>query len=368
MTNRESEILELIENNPMISQKEIADILGITSSSVAVHISNLMNGGFIAGKGYIINDGKFVTVIGGCNMDVHGQSNTIMKIDDSTPGSIVYSDGGAGRNISENLARLNVEVKLLSAVGNDDNGKRIIDNGNKCGIDMSRVKIVKNKNTSTYLSILDENGELIHALSDMSIIDDIDKGYILRFLGHINRSKFVVVDTNIDQDVLDLIFKNVTKPIFVDTVSSTKCVKAYGYEDKIFLLKPNLLEAKTLLDKNIETEDDIFSALKEFLDKGVQNIVITAGKVGVFFANEEGIYKTRASNVKVLNANGAGDSFMAGLIYGFSKGYELKESIEYAYVSAIISMQSDMTINPQINEDLLIKIKNEINLKIVKVG
>ena len=42
MTQRERQILQLIEANPMISQQELAEKLGITRSSVAVHISNLM--------------------------------------------------------------------------------------------------------------------------------------------------------------------------------------------------------------------------------------------------------------------------------------------------------------------------------------
>ena len=54
MTNREQEILELIRKNPMISQKELADSLGITRSSVAVHISNLLKKGYVVGKGYIV--------------------------------------------------------------------------------------------------------------------------------------------------------------------------------------------------------------------------------------------------------------------------------------------------------------------------
>ena len=52
MTQRERQILRWIEENPMISQQELAEKAGITRSSVAVHISNLMKKGFIAGKGY----------------------------------------------------------------------------------------------------------------------------------------------------------------------------------------------------------------------------------------------------------------------------------------------------------------------------
>ena len=51
MTQRERQILQLIESNPLISQQEIADKMDITRSSVAVHISNLTKKGCIAGRG-----------------------------------------------------------------------------------------------------------------------------------------------------------------------------------------------------------------------------------------------------------------------------------------------------------------------------
>ncbi|HCL51251.1 MAG TPA: kinase, partial [Clostridiaceae bacterium] len=72
MTNREKEILELIKKNPMISQKDLADILGITRSSVAVHITNLQKKGYILGKGYIVKEGEYVSIVGGANVDIQG--------------------------------------------------------------------------------------------------------------------------------------------------------------------------------------------------------------------------------------------------------------------------------------------------------
>ena len=58
MTHREKQILQLIESDPMIAQQELADALGITRSSVAVHISNLIKKGYIAGKGYVLRSGN----------------------------------------------------------------------------------------------------------------------------------------------------------------------------------------------------------------------------------------------------------------------------------------------------------------------
>ena len=70
MTQRERQLLNWIEENPLISQQELADKAGITRSSVAVHISNLMKKGYITGKGYIVHTAPYVTVVGGVNMDI----------------------------------------------------------------------------------------------------------------------------------------------------------------------------------------------------------------------------------------------------------------------------------------------------------
>ncbi len=72
MTQREAQILQWIQENPLISQQELADRAGITRSSVAVHISNLMKKGYIDGKGYIVRPQPLRTVVGGVNMDIGG--------------------------------------------------------------------------------------------------------------------------------------------------------------------------------------------------------------------------------------------------------------------------------------------------------
>ena len=65
MTQRERQLLEWIRENPMISQQELADKAGITRSSTAVHISNLMKKGYIAGRGYLLRTAPYIVVIGG---------------------------------------------------------------------------------------------------------------------------------------------------------------------------------------------------------------------------------------------------------------------------------------------------------------
>ena len=74
MTQRERQILDLLEENPMISQEELSEILGIARSSVAVHISNLIKKGCVVVRGYVLRSGNYAVVVGGANVDIGGRS------------------------------------------------------------------------------------------------------------------------------------------------------------------------------------------------------------------------------------------------------------------------------------------------------
>ena len=88
MTQRERQILQWIEQDPMISQEALAEKAGITRSSVAVHISNLIKKGYIIGKGYVLRSGTYAAVVGGVNMDIGGQSDGPLVPGDSNPGRV----------------------------------------------------------------------------------------------------------------------------------------------------------------------------------------------------------------------------------------------------------------------------------------
>ena len=119
MTLRERQILNWIEENPMISQEELARKAGITRSSVAVHISNLMKKGHITGRGYVLSGAAYVAVVGGVNIDIGGRPLQPLIERDSNPGKVLISLGGVGRNIAHNMSLLGLNVRFLTAFGND---------------------------------------------------------------------------------------------------------------------------------------------------------------------------------------------------------------------------------------------------------
>ena len=149
MTQRERQLLRWIEENPMITQQELADKAGITRSSAAVHISNLMKKGHIAGKGYILRTAPYAVVVGGVNMDIGGRSSGPLVPRDSNPGRVRMSLGGVGRNIAHNLALLGAEVHLLTAFGDDVQAQRVAASCGELGIDISHALQVRGGATGT---------------------------------------------------------------------------------------------------------------------------------------------------------------------------------------------------------------------------
>ncbi len=346
MTSRERQILQWIEENPMISQDELAEKAGITRSSVAVHISNLMKKGYIVGKGYVLSSGTYIAIVGGVNIDIGAQSFQTLLAKDSNPGTIHTSLGGVGRNIAHNASLLDIDVRMLTAFGEDEYARRIEASCANLGIDISHARKVKDASTSTYLFISNPDGDMELAVSDMKICDEITPEYLAHNLSVLNNAQIVVIDTNIPEESIAYITENCTVPIFADPVSITKADKLKPYLGKINTLKPNKLEAEHLSGIPITDRKSLQKAAEALLATGLHRVFISLGTEGVFAANQEEslIYPCYKSEVK--NATGAGDAFMAGLCYAYLEGTELIDSASIASAAASIAVEGEETINP----------------------
>ncbi|RKD34155.1 PfkB family carbohydrate kinase [Thermohalobacter berrensis] len=363
MTNREKEIFELIKKDPMISQKEIADALGIARSSVAVHITNLIKKGYIAGKGYIVKEKDYVTVIGGANIDIQGFPKNKLIIEDSNPGEVKLSLGGVGRNIAENTTKLGVHTKLITAVGDDIYGNKIIDECKLSGINVEHSLILRGFSTSTYLSILDENRNMKVAISDMDIFDNITTDFIKEKSYAIKNSKIIILDTNLPKEVIEFIVTNFKDKIFfIDTVSTSKCEKVRDIIGYFHTIKPNKMEAEVLTGIEINNKRDLENAAEYFLNKGVKRVFITLGREGVYYSDGKNSGMLKPPNIRVVNSTGAGDAFVAGLIFSYLNNYPLEYTVKFAMSSAIVALKHENTINPNMSVESVKRKLKELKL------
>ena len=346
MTQRERQILQWIEENPMISQEELAEKAGISRSSVAVHISNLMKKGYIAGKGYVLRSGTYVVVIGGVNIDIGAQSYKKLINKDSNPGRSFTSLGGVGRNIAHNISLLDTDVRFLTAFGDDEHAQRIEASCANLGIDISHAKKVKNARSSTYLFITDEDGDMALAVSDMDICNEITPKYLASNQTLINHAQIVVVDANIPEESIKWLSEHCTAPIFADPVSVSKADKLKPYLSKFNTLKPNKIEAEYLSGIKITDKKSLKKAADKLLETGLHRVFISCGSDGVYGTdhNESIMYPCYKANVK--NATGAGDAFMAAITWAYLEGTNLADACAIASAAAAIAIESEETINP----------------------
>ena len=360
MTQRERQILQLIEDNPMIQQNDIAEALGITRSSVAVHISNLIKKGHIAGKGYVLRSGSYTVVVGGVNVDIGGRSFAPLVASDSNPGSVSVSLGGVGRNIAHNLALLGADVRMLTAYGDDAHGHQVASSCSVLGIDLTHALKVPGGTTSTYLYLTDEHGEMALAVSDMSICEKISPAYLEEKLPLLQNAQVVVVDANIPAESLEYLANHCTAPLFVDPVSTIKAEKLRPILHKIHTLKPNKLEAELLSGVKIETLEDVKKAADKLLELGIHRVFISLGGDGMLAAmGDERVILPNLPGTMV-NTTGCGDSAMAAVTWAYLEGTDLQGTALAGLAAGSITMESNETINPNMSAEAL---KNRMNLK-----
>ncbi len=353
MTQREQQILQLIEEDPMISQQELAQKLGITLSSVAVHISNLIQKGCIAGRGYVLGSGNYAVVVGGANVDIGGRSRAPLVAADSNPGTISLSLGGVGRNIAHNLRLMGPDVKLLTAYGDDMNGAHLEHSCAQLGIDLKYALKRRGETTSTYLYIADPAGEMVLAVSDMAICDRITPQYLADNMSVLRSARVVVADTNIPKESLEYLVKNCTVPVFVDPVSTAKAEKIRDLLPYIHTLKPNKLEAELLSGIPIREKADVQRAARKLLDEGVQRVFISMGGEGVFAADREEQVWIDVVPGSMVNTTGCGDAFTAALVWAWMEGLSLAETAKAGSAAGSIAMEWSETINPNMSAEEL---------------
>jgi pseudouridine kinase len=363
MTNRELEILEVIRKNPMISQNELADKFGITRSSAAVHITNLVKKGYILGKGYVVRSGEYVCIIGGTNMDIQGFPSGKLVLRDSNPGEVKMSPGGVGRNIGENLVRLGVETRLVTILGDDLYGSKLLEEARLIGLHIEDSLILKGQPTSTYMSILDESGDMALAISSMSIYDSMTVSFIKKKKHLIENARVCVVDTNMPGEVIEYLVTNFRETtFFLDTVSTAKAVKVKDFIGYFHTIKPNKLEAEMLSGIKITDEASLALASEHFLSKGVKRVFISLGEDGVYYNNGKKSGHLRSPKINVVNATGAGDAFLAGLVYCSMEDMSIDDSAKFAMTASILALSHENTINPAISIELINKKMEELGL------
>jgi pseudouridine kinase len=301
-------------------------------------------------------DKSKITVIGAANIDLIGFSKEKLIFKDANIGTLETILGGVGRNIAENLKHLDFDVEFLSVFADDDFSKMITDSCNNLDISIKHSLTRKNHKTSFFIAIMDRFNDLALGLSAMDIYDDIPDSFILDNLEIIAQSDYCVIETNLPTSILELVTEKLPNTRFaLEAVSGKKALKAKSILNRLYILKCNAIEAELLSNIKVEYESDYEKIVEYFLGLGIKKVFITLGIDGVAYGDENEIYIGKNNIITPVNTNGAGDAFMAGVIYGETIGLELYDTMQFASACAQITIQHKNAVHPDISVDKVLK-------------
>lgn len=302
----------------------------------------------------------YVSVIGGMNLDLKGIPFQSLLSGTSNPGKVYSVAGGVGRNIAHNLALLEVPVYLFGAVGDDLFGAHILRETQQAGVDTTYVRVVPQQQTGLYLSILDDFHDLAVAVSDMDISNFVDHAYLQSHQDIISNSSFIVAETNLTIDTLAYILdlsNHARIPCLLEPVSVEKANKLRNLEKGIDYITPNRTEVEALCQREILSPSQLEAACAQ-LSRKYRHILVTLGEDGVYSycRNKQTGNFYPACKTQVVDVTGAGDAFVAGVVCGLFRNFDLEESISLGMAVANLTLQAAETVSSDLTFELCLSL------------
>jgi pseudouridine kinase len=301
---------------------------------------------------------KRVLVIGSAGLDIVGRTTGPVEMGVSQPANVRTSFGGVSRNIAENLARLGQPVSLISVVGADDFGRRLLVQADSLGIDIHSCLETPDYHTASYLAILSSEGHLQFGLDDMSILSLLTPSYLQKQKTLFDAASLVFVDANLSPATLKTVFKlaeHVKIPVCADTTSSLLATRLIPYLPQLFMVTANMVEANILCESKTCITDPTsgMEAARFLISRGVQVSMIPMGELGVCYATSETNGHIPAISTRVVDPTGAGDALTAAVIYGMLNDMPIDDAIQLGVSSAALTLRYSGTVLPDLSLEKL---------------
>ncbi len=283
---------------------------------------------------YTITFNPSLDYIVNCDEFKLGQTNRATK-------ELIFP-GGKGINVSIVLRNLGLDNTALGFLAGFT-GKEIERLIEKEGIKNEMIKLdqgnsrINVKLRSTQESELNGIGPTIDEESLEKLyqkLDSLKEDDILVLAGSIPSS----LPSTIYSDIFDYL-KDKKLKIVVD---ATKDLLMNVIPYKPFLIKPNNHELGELFNVELKDKDEAIVYAKKLQEKGARNVLVSMAKDGAILVDENGkTHQSAAPKGKLVNSVGAGDSMVAGFIYGYQTYKDYSEAFKYGICTGSASAFSE---------------------------
>lgn len=302
------------------------------------------------------NMSKPIFVLGAALTDMVGFPQRKPALTESVPGRISRSSGGVGRNLAENLVRLGLPTELITAFGDDRNGKALLAECQELNIGVRYSILANGRKGALHLAILDEHNDLYAGIADLSILEVISPAYLASQLETLQEASIICLETNTPAPSIEwLLAQELEVPLYLDPVSAHLATRVQHQLGKFHTVKVNRRQAEVLGGRPLAQMTDVEKLASKWIASGVQRVFITLGDQGAYAADAERQIHLPAAKIKVADTTGAGDAFQAGLIWASLRKWSLEDCCRAGLAASTVAVRAEGAINKEMSQALLLE-------------
>lgn len=276
---------------------------------------------------------KKICVIGSSNIDQFSYISEFPSSGETLIGdSFETGFGGKGANQAVMAGLLGADVYMISCLGNDIFGDSTINNFIENDVNVDHIQRVKVSSGVAPIWVNAKGENKIIVIPGAN--NEIDANKAKASLQEIENVSYLIgqaeIPMDVNHDVFDYAKQNNITTVF--NPAPGKILKS-TFLKKIDWLIPNENEFQIISGLNVTDEN-----ILEFSKTIPCNLLITCGKQGVLYVDDDEIIKFKAPKVHAIDTTGAGDAFVGSFVYALSKDLKVKDAINLAIDKASLSV------------------------------
>lgn len=277
-----------------------------------------------------------------CQLIPHGKMKLCFDYGSKIPiRNSFQSLGGNAANVSIGTTKLGLNSAILSTIGDDINGKMVVRELAKYGVDTGYLATDKKSDTrySVVLNYKKERTILSYSnrknyswpkpepKADWIYYTGLSEGF----------------DT-LHENLMDYLHRHPTVRLAFNPSSNLlKYHRDYLPEiiSRTDILIINLEEAELITGKTLEKEKSVGALIRLLLAAGAKEVALTDGEQGAWAGNKDELWRMKSLPITVIAKTGAGDAFSAGYLSAKFYEHDLKHALAWGIANSSAVIQKE---------------------------